>query len=110
MPIYAIQCLKCGKKDEIFRSVSEYDNLPNCCETKMERKISPAMVMDDIQPYKSMINGQMIMSRSQHRNHLKEHGCIEIGNEKQTVKPVTPPAGLKDKVIKAAYQHGLLRS
>lgn len=67
-------------------------------------------VMPDISPYQSMIDGRMIMSRSQHRKHLKEHNCIEVGNEKQTVKPVKPPSGLKEEVIKAAYQHGLLRS
>jgi len=39
------------------------------------------MVMPDIEPYQSMINGEMITSRSRHREHLREHGCIEVGNE-----------------------------
>lgn len=39
------------------------------------------MVMGDIQPYRSMITGEMITSRSQHREHLKQHGCVEIGND-----------------------------
>ena len=39
------------------------------------------MVMPDIKPYKSMIDGTMITSRSQHREHLKTHGCQELGNE-----------------------------
>lgn len=39
------------------------------------------LVMGDIQPYKSMIDGSWITSRSQHREHLKAHGCQEIGNE-----------------------------
>jgi hypothetical protein len=39
------------------------------------------MVMPDIQPYKSMIDGSMITSRSVHRDHLRQHNCIEIGNE-----------------------------
>lgn len=43
--------------------------------------VNAPMVMADIQPYKSMIDGQMITSRSQHRTHLKQHGMIEIGNE-----------------------------
>ena len=38
-------------------------------------------VQDDIKPYESMITGQMITSRSQHRRHLKAHRCIEVGNE-----------------------------
>lgn len=45
-------------------------------------------VMSDIQPYKSMITGEQITSRSFHRDHLKAHGCIEIGNEKMESKPV----------------------
>lgn len=38
-------------------------------------------VQPDIAPYKSMIDGQMVTSRSQHRRLLKAAGCIEIGNE-----------------------------
>lgn len=43
--------------------------------------VNAPMVMNDIQPYQSMIDGQMITSRSQHRTHLKQHGMVEIGNE-----------------------------
>lgn len=39
------------------------------------------LVMGDIQPYMSMIDGREITSRSQHREHLKAHGCVEVGNE-----------------------------
>ncbi len=50
-----------------------------------------AYVVPDIQPYKSMITGEMITSRSQHREHLTRHGCFEIGNEvgaaMQSAKP-----------------------
>lgn len=38
-------------------------------------------VMPDIQPYKSMIDGKMVTSRSEHRRHLKANNCIEVGNE-----------------------------
>lgn len=44
-------------------------------------------VIPDIQPYRSMADGKMITSRSEHRNHLKRHGCIEIGNEINVAKP-----------------------
>jgi len=52
---------------------------------------SGPQVIKDIEPYKSMIDGQMITSRSRHRDHLRAHGCIEVGNEKMTVtaKPVS---------------------
>jgi hypothetical protein len=39
-------------------------------------------IMPDIQPYQSMADGTMITSRSHHREHLRQHNCIEIGNEK----------------------------
>ena len=48
------------------------------------------MVMPDISPYKSMIDGSMIMSRSVHRDHLRQHGCIEVGNEKMESRPPLP--------------------
>ena len=46
------------------------------------------MVMGDIKPYKSVITGEEIGGRRQHREHLKLHGCVEIGNEKLTPKPM----------------------
>ena len=39
------------------------------------------IIMPDIQPYQSMADGSLITSRSQHRAHLRQHNCIEIGNE-----------------------------
>lgn len=38
-------------------------------------------VIPDIQPYRSTIDGSVISSRSTHRQHLREHGCVEVGNE-----------------------------
>ena len=40
------------------------------------------MVRGDIKPYRSMIDGTLITSRSQHREHLARHNCVEVGNEK----------------------------
>lgn len=53
-------------------------------------------VMPDIKPYQSMIDGSWITSRSQHRAHLKQHRCQEIGNEtahlfkQQAIPDVSP--------------------
>ncbi len=38
-------------------------------------------ILEDIEPYKSTIDGSVIGSRSKHRAHLREHGCVEIGTE-----------------------------
>ena len=65
-----------------------------------------ALVMKDIAPYKSMIDGREITSRSRHREHLRAHNCIEIGNETKYLqpKPITSPPGLKDAVIRATNE------
>ena len=49
-------------------------------------------LISDIQPYQSMIDGHMVTSRSEHRAHLREHNCIEIGNEKMEVRQPVPPS------------------
>ena len=70
----------------------------------MTRKNAP-MVMVDLAPYQSMIDGTMITSRSQHREHLKRNGCIEVGNETKHLKQakVSPPPGLKEELIHQVY-------
>lgn len=82
MPIYAVHCNQCGKDDDIYRTVAKYDDLPECCGQRMERIICAPQVIADIDPYISQIDGSLITSRSKHRDHLKEHGCVEVGNEK----------------------------
>ena len=49
---------------------------------KHSSKTSAHSVIGDIQPYESMITGERIAGRRQHRDHLKDHNCIEVGNEK----------------------------
>lgn len=44
------------------------------------------MIQPDIQPYKSMITGEMIESRSKHREHLQRHGFQEVGNDSSLTK------------------------
>jgi hypothetical protein len=43
--------------------------------------VNAPMVMNDIGGYKSMVTGEWIGSRSQHREHLKSHRLVEVGNE-----------------------------
>lgn len=105
MPIYRIRCIECGRGDEVFRKVADYNDLPECCGKVMSRVIVPPMVAGDIEPYRSMIDGRIINSRSEHRAHLKAHGCIEVGNEKQpTPRPMTAPPGLKETLIGVANE------
>jgi hypothetical protein len=65
-------------------------------------------VMPDISPYKSVIDGSEITSRSKHRTHLKDHGCIEVGNEKQTPKPMPTVPNLKQDIVESCKKLGYL--
>jgi len=47
---------------------------------EMTRREAP-MVMSDIEGYVSQVDGSWIDSRSKHRNHLKQHRMIELGND-----------------------------
>lgn len=61
-------------------------------------------IMPDIAPYTSTIDGSTIGSRSIHRAHLRAHGCIEVGNEKVTQRPIESPPGLKQTIIDLANE------
>ena len=47
---------------------------------KMIKRQAP-MVSSDIGGYVSQIDGSYIESRSKHREHLKRHGMVELGND-----------------------------
>lgn len=99
MPLYSIECRQCGHHDEIYRRFADMDDLPEHCGEPMHRVVCAPMVYGDIEPYISQIDGSIIHSRSRHKEHLRDHGCIEVGNEKVTPKPITSPPGLKEKLI-----------
>lgn len=79
----------------------EMVNKADYYSTRME--INAPMVINDIQPYKSMQTGEMITSRSTHRNHLKQHGLIEIGNEK--IKESKPNVYNSEEVKREIASH-----
>lgn len=49
--------------------------------TEYDASPRAAYVIGDIQPYRSMATGEIVGGRRQHREHLKEHRLIEVGNE-----------------------------
>lgn len=65
-------------------------------------------IMPDIQPYRSMIDGSMINSRSRHREHLRDHGCVEVGNDSSIMnarpQPLKSPPGLKETIAREVYR------
>lgn len=63
-------------------------------------------VIGDIQPYKSMVTGEMIDGRRKHREHLKSHGVVEVGNDLDNARPKaqTTPGGLKETIARQVYE------
>lgn len=82
MPMYSVKCSECGHVEDVYRTLADYNNLPKHCGETMRRIITAPFVQSDIGGYKSMATGEWISSRSKHREHLRKHGLIEIGNEK----------------------------
>lgn len=95
MPLYDVQCLHCGQTEEIFRSLDQFDALPDHCGSQMQRMISAPRVMSDIEPYQAVAadiatgKSPHITSRSQHREFLKRNDYVELGNDmpKARAKP-----------------------
>jgi hypothetical protein len=67
---------------------------------------SGPFVLGDLQPYQSMVTGEMIEGRRQHREHLKAHNVVEVGNsfDSATPKPVYQPGRLKETIARQVYE------
>jgi len=53
------------------------------CEIKPGKK---TYMISDIEPYRNTIDGKPIGGRRQHREFLKQHGCVEVGNDFNSAK------------------------
>lgn len=87
MPLYDACCATCGAIEEVYRKMDNRHDLGPCkCGGDRYIAFRPPQPMRDIEGYVSPIDGKWIGSRSQHREHMKRHGVIELGNEKP--KPI----------------------
>ena len=78
-----------------------------------EVEVKGPLVMPDVKPFKSMMSGKIINSRSQHRDELRQYDCMEVGNEtaymvKNRVRQ-EPAPGIREALMRAAYKHGILK-
>lgn len=74
-------------------------------EYYQREEVNAPMILPDIQPYRSMATGEMITGRRQHREHLKAHGLVEIGNEKMTPKKASiDREGIRRAAAEATYR------
>lgn len=73
---------------------------------------SAPQIMSDIEPYKSMHDGSRIGGRRQHREHLRQHGLIEYGNEKPKplgdvpLPPAAPDIKQAMEMVQAGHRPG----
>jgi len=109
MPIYPCKC-ECGHYEEVYRTVAEYKDLPHHCGKRMTRHFTPTNIMADMEPYRSPLDGSVVKSRKHHRDHMRKHGVIEVGNEKigAGAKKEYQPKGVRDDIYKTMHEMNAL--
>lgn len=101
MPLYEYEC-SCGALTERICPVKDHTPRVKCeCGRMAVQVLGFAHVIPDITPYKSMQTGERIRGRAHHRAHLKEHGLIEIGNERLPPRKPKPLPPLADDLKRA---------
>ena len=104
---YVFQTNPDGSYAEPLHMVEKKDQLYQYCGGRVMKHAHN--IIEDIQPYRSTIDGSVISSRSVHRRHLREHGCVEIGTEnmekaeKHFKKPEHDAREVK-RVVNEAYE------
>ena len=66
---------------------------------------SSVFIMPDQAGYRSMVTGEWIGGRRQHREHLRAHDLIEVGNEKVKQKPIPDVPGRREAIAAAYERH-----
>jgi hypothetical protein len=93
---WVAKCKLCGAK------------VTNATGPNGELKPVTLRLPNDQYDYISPVDGSHIASKRAHRDHLKKHGLIELGNEKPDLsKPFTPSVPLDS--IKAEMRNQLER-
>ena len=103
MPIYEYRC-RDGHTTDDYRSVEARHDPMLCrtCGQTAEKIISRVgHAVPDIAGYRSVVTGQWIGSRSTHRAHLREHGLIEVGNEKMPARKPTKLPSPREDILRA---------
>lgn len=79
-------------------------------EKQKNTRLEAPRVMSDIQGYISQVDGSWIDSRSKHRDHLKRHNMIELGNDvPMKHREITPSEERKRKETIARQVYEKLR-
>lgn len=88
----------CKVRKELIPADEFYDQEP---------ATSGVFVRGDLQPYQSMVTGEMVEGRAKHREHLKMHQVQEVGDHYDkglpTPKPRTPDPRLREAIARHVY-------
>lgn len=104
MPLYEYRCRECEQHFDVYRSIEQrhdHGGCPQCDSDDCVRVFTPLGVIADIDPYRSTITGEVITSRTKHKQHLKQHGYEEVGTDNfDEAKDMfhKPPPDDKDRI------------
>ena len=59
-------------------------------------------IMPEIEPYKSTVTGEWITSRAKHREHLRRHNMVEVGNDSSLYakpKPISAASQTRKELL-----------
>lgn len=91
MAIYTYRCPVCDRREEVVQSIASYCEAPRVPTCKhsgadglvrpmaMERYLTPTLFTCDatnFPAFKSTIDGEVIASRSQQKEHMAKHGVV----------------------------------
>ena len=65
------------------------------------------IIRDEAEPFQSQATGRVHDSKSAYRRELREHGFIEMGNDRPTPQPYRPLPDWGDVIHRAAADRGL---
>lgn len=102
MPLYEYRCPN-GHLTDAYRTVEDRATPEPCRCGELAQKVirTAAFAVPDIGGYKSIIDGRWIGSRTAHREHLKVHGAVEVGNERMPERKPIEPTGVREDIHRA---------
>jgi hypothetical protein len=109
-PLYLYRCPDRHETEKLC-SVSEHSGTIVCsCGKRARQVITATHIHPDISPYRSAVTGEMIGGRAGHREHLRRHNLVEIGNEPIRKRKRDPLPALGPDIKRAIDQikaHGV---
>lgn len=67
----------------------------------------PVNLMRDLEPFVSVVDGSVISSRTDRREHNRRNECIDIGDDRAILRPQKPyqPKGIAEDIQRAIEIH-----